>query len=336
MGPDYFMHLFMVDNYHLQVWRELDPKRVVPGEELSRRLGLNASAVSKSVGWLRSQGYLIAGGYAGGYRRDPASEFLYPWEVAPNLKTRGFGKRIIFLSELDSTNALARELASAGDPEGEVVVADSQNLGRGRLDRVWISPPGVNIYFSLILRPQMPMERVAQISLLAALALARSCSRVYSISPGLKWPNDVFLGGKKAAGILSEAQGDGGGVRFVICGVGINVNLDPGDLPPEIRERSTSVSAFLGHPVPRTQLFQAFLEDFEEIYFDFLIRGLSPFVPEWNRLSILEGKRIKVNGERELEGVVVGLDPSGALRLNDQEGKPQVILAGDVSLITAD
>jgi len=325
-----------MDCYHLPVLRGLDPRRGVSGLELSRKLGLSASAVAKSIGWLRARNYRIEGGYAGGYLLGEGASSLYPWEVSAGLATSGFGKKVHYFSELDSTNSLASELALAGASEGEAVVAETQNRGRGRLDRVWISPPGVNIYFSLILRPQMPMERVAQISLLAALALARSCSRVWSISPGLKWPNDVFLGGKKAAGILSEAQGDGGGVRFVICGVGINVNLDPGDLPPEVRERSTSVSAFLGHPVPRPQLFRAFLEDFEEIYYDFLIRGLSPFIPEWNRLSILEGKRIRVSGERELEGVVVGLDPSGALRLNDQEGKPRIILAGDVSLITAD
>ncbi|MCX5859168.1 MAG: biotin--[acetyl-CoA-carboxylase] ligase [Proteobacteria bacterium] len=321
-----------MDLYHLQVLRGLDPGRRVSGWELSRKLGLPASAVSKSIGWLRTRNYQIGGGSAGGYLLGERSSSLYPWEVSAGLNTSGFGKKIHFFSELDSTNSLAFELALAGASEGEAVVAETQNRGRGRLDRVWISPPGVNIYASLILRPRVAMEQVAQISLLAALALARSCSRLWPVSPGLKWPNDVFLGDKKVAGILSEARTEGGEVRFVVSGIGINVNLDPGDLPGEVRARATSVAEFLGYPVSRLRLWRAFLEDFEEVYHDFLRRGLSPFLEEWDRRSILKGRRVKVSGGQEWEGDVTGLDPSGALRLNDREGKPRVVLAGDIKV----
>ncbi|MDD5224844.1 MAG: biotin--[acetyl-CoA-carboxylase] ligase [bacterium] len=323
-----------MENYHLQVLRGLDPGRGIPGRELSLKLGLSASAVAKSVGWLRTRKYRIEGGCAGGYFLKEAASSLYPWEVSAGLKTAGFGKKIHYFSELDSTNSLAFELALAGASEGEAVVAETQNRGRGRLDRVWISPPGVNIYASLILRPRVPMEQVAGISLLAGLALARACSRLWPVSPGLKWPNDVFLGDKKAAGILSEARTEGGEVRFVVCGIGINVNLDPGVLPGEVRARATSVAEFLGRPVSRLRLWRAFLEDFEEVYRGFLRRGLSPFMAEWDRRSILKGRRVKVSGAQEWEGEVAGLDPSGALRLNDREGKPRVVLAGDVQMLT--
>ncbi len=322
-----------MDNYHLQVLYGLDPRRGVSGRELSDKLGWSASAVAKSIGWLRTRNYRIAGSYAGGYLLEERAASLYPWEVSAGLQTSEFGNKIHYFSELDSTNSLAYELALAGASEGEVVVAEAQNRGRGRLERVWISPPGVNIYASLILRPRVAMEQVAQISLLAALALARSCSRIWPVSPGLKWPNDVFLGDKKVAGILSEARTEGGEVRFVVSGIGINVNLDPGDLPEEVRARATSVAEFLGYPVARLQLGRAFLEDFEEIYHDFLRWGLSPFLEEWDRQSILKGRRVRVSGAQEWEGEVTGLDPSGALRLNDREGKTRVVLAGDIQVL---
>ena len=146
------------------------------------------------------------------------------------------GREILFFPEVDSTNTKAREHSLKGAGEGVVILAESQSKGKGRLGRQWQSPPGVNLYASIILRPSISPAVAQQITLLAGMAGANALARATGLDARIKWPNDIFVHGKKVAGILSEMEAEGLRTRFIVLGVGVNVNWEKEDVPPEIRE----------------------------------------------------------------------------------------------------
>ena len=141
----------------------------------------------------------------------------------------------------DSTNIRAVHLAESGAPHGTVVCADSQTGGRGRLGRTWESPPGVNLYLSLLIRPTIDSREAPRLTLVTAIALAEAVEDVAGISAALKWPNDLYIGGRKAAGILAEMSSDLDRLRHVVLGVGLNVNAAPEDFPADLQPKATSL-----------------------------------------------------------------------------------------------
>ncbi|HWS15327.1 MAG TPA: biotin--[acetyl-CoA-carboxylase] ligase, partial [Candidatus Methylomirabilis sp.] len=146
---------------------------------------------------------------------------------------------LLCLAVTDSTNRVAMEMAEHGAKHGTVVVADAQTAGRGRMGRRWESPPGKNLYVSMLLRPPVPTVEAPQLSLVTGVALADAVEAM-GVSASLKWPNDLYLGERKAAGILAEMASDPDGVRHVVIGVGLNVNMEEADFPPVLRGRATS------------------------------------------------------------------------------------------------
>ena len=176
------------------------------------------------------------------------------------------GHKIYNLAEVDSTNTYAAKLAVDGVPDGTVVVSECQTAGRGRFGRKWESPPGVNIYLSVILRPDIPPAETPLITLAASTALTRALRGLYNLPAAIKWPNDVLINGRKMSGILTEMSSGPDRVRHVILGVGIDVNMPAGSFPEEIRGISTSVMLELGREVDRAVLLRRFLEEFEEDY----------------------------------------------------------------------
>lgn len=244
------------------------------------------------------------------------------------------GREILYLESTDSTNRRAREEALQGAPEGLVVIADSQSQGRGRMGRSWSSPAGVNLYLSILLRPPLPPDRVPQITLLAGVSCARAIRRATGLDARLKWPNDIFISGKKAAGILAEMEGENSRRRFVILGVGINVNWEAESLPADLRETATSLRAEAGREFDRGALLHGTLEELEEDYALFRQEGFSEKMrEEWNRLSLANGKRATLTFlDHEVSGEIQGLDTDGALLFIDLEGTPRRFMAGDVSL----
>ena len=183
------------------------------------------------------------------------------------LTTTVMGCRIAYLPSTRSTMDDARRAAAEGAPDGTLIVADEQSAGRGRFQRTWVSPPGVNLYLSLLLRPSP--EAASQLSMMAPLALARALRRVAAGRGGavtIKWPNDVRMGGRKIGGILIESSlGQVGTDGFSIVGIGVNVNFDPAD-HPEIRDTATGLLGELGRRVPRLELLSALMEEMEELY----------------------------------------------------------------------
>jgi BirA family transcriptional regulator, biotin operon repressor / biotin---[acetyl-CoA-carboxylase] ligase len=243
------------------------------------------------------------------------------------------GWRIHYFDQTDSTQEAARELASDGAAEGTVVVAERQSAGRGRLGRSWHSPSNVSLYSTTILRPKMPLAKVPQISLMAGVAAADAIARVAPGIVALKWPNDLWLKGRKTGGIIAEAVTDvKGELETVLLGIGINVNLSANDIPGELRERATSIRIATGRVCDRIELADSLFSSLDSRYMELLASGFAVMRPAWERYSALTGKRVAiVDGGRRIEGTVQGIDDEGALML-DLGPRVQRIVAGEVSV----
>lgn len=257
---------------------------------------------------------------------------LAPEAVLSRLATRRLGRDYQFLSACASTNDVARSRAAAGAAEGLVVVADGQSAGRGRLGRSWHSPPGQNLYFSLLLRPALPALRATPLTLLAGAALARALAEI-GAAPRLRWPNDVLVpapgGLRKVAGILTEMASDRDRVRHIVLGVGLNVNGL--EFPPDLAECATSLRMALGHACDRARLLVDFLAAFESIYDDFLARGPASGLQAWRRHADLGCVcRIDRDGAR-VEGIAIDIDDDGALLVRDDAGQVHRVVSGETS-----
>lgn len=259
----------------------------------------------------------------------PVSD-LAPEEVASRLKTQRMGRAYRFLSVCDSTNNVVRALAMDGASEGLLVVADSQTAGRGRQQHVWHSPPGQNLYLSLLLRPTLEARHAAPLTLLAGAALAQALARA-GAAPRLRWPNDLLLPiegqMRKAAGILMEMASEGQSIRHIVLGVGVNVNGEA--FPAELAARATSLALAAGQGFHRGQILADFLASFETIYDGFLAEGPSQGLAEWRRYADLKhAPRIVRDG---VEGFAVDVDEAGALLVRDGRGQVHRLTSGEIA-----
>ena len=252
--------------------------------------------------------------------------------IVPHLQTRWMGRSLHVFAELDSTNITVREMAASGAAHGTAVIADAQRRGRGRLGRSWESPAGKNLYLSVLLRGDIPMERVAQLNLLAGVATCETV-RQWAATAELKWPNDVLIDGRKVVGILAELHG-GAADRAVVVGIGVNLNATLEDFPEELRDKAGSVSMATGAPVDRAQFAGHLLRALETRYEQWSRDGFAPIAAVWRALTPLIGRRIRVQEPGAIvEGTVVDIDDDGALRLRLAEGGEHRVLAGDVSVL---
>ena len=243
------------------------------------------------------------------------------------------GWRIDYHEAVSSTQDVAAKLAASGAGHGMVVIAETQSAGRGRMGRRWHSPPGANLYTTIILRPAIALGEAARLGLVAGVAAAQALE---SVAPGivaLKWPNDLWLNRKKAGGMIAEAVSDSEQrLACVLLGIGLNLNLGTDDLPVELRERATSVLIETGRRCDRVALAAALFSALNNRYMEFEARGFEAVRPQWEHYSALTGMKVTVvNGDARETGVVKGIDSSGALML-DTAGGSRRILAGDVTL----
>ena len=263
--------------------------------------------------------------------KTPHGSHLSPQAIRRGLKTRCLGKEgLYYFHAAESTNTEAKRLARRGVPEGALVLAESQSKGRGRLRRPWASPPGKGLYLSVILRPTIPPQQSPGITLTTAVALAAALEEK-GITPQLKWPNDVMLGCRKVAGILTEASCSHNAITFVIVGVGINVNTALEDFPTPIRNLATSLHLSTGRQVSRVGLLQALLYHLEQWYERFCQRGVATILKTWRQYDMTLGKGVEVSlPTSRLVGVAEDLDEDGALLVRDQRERLHRILVGDV------
>jgi BirA family biotin operon repressor/biotin-[acetyl-CoA-carboxylase] ligase len=250
------------------------------------------------------------------------------------LEGLGINWRIHFLPEVDSTNRVAMKCAMEGAPDGTVIIADYQTAGRGRLQRVWQSPPGRNLYASFLLRPAIVPADAAQITLMAGVAVADMVSIFCPEGVGLKWPNDVRIRGRKVCGILTEMKMIGRGVDAVVVGTGVNVNMVREDFDPAHRESATSLQEETGRPLLREEVAFSLCRRLEEWYRIFQSEGFMPVRAEWLARSEMEGSHVRVIFRDEVqEGLCTGIDSDGALLLVGASGSVQRITAGDASIV---
>ncbi len=256
------------------------------------------------------------------------------------LKTRLFGnvpEKIHFFESTDSTNLEAARRAAQGGVEGEIFIADAQSAGRGRMDRIWESPAGKNLYLSFLLKPAIEPAKAVAVTLVAGVAVHETLNAylpwAMRESLKIKWPNDIYLKGRKIAGILTEMETCDAKVVWVVAGIGINLNSLPEDFSPALRAQATSILIETGSASPRGDVARDLITNFEKTYAAFLEHGPGGLIAFCNEHSYLRGKPVKVtSGQDSLEGIAQGLDDHGFLVVTTPDGEKHTILSGDVIL----
>ena len=236
---------------------------------------------------------------------------------------------------LQSTNVTAVAFAKEGAPEGTVIVAERQEGGRGRMHRVWSSPKG-GLWFTIILRPQIDPQFVAQVTLLAGVAVVRALRKLYATEEiMIKWPNDLLLNGKKVCGILSEMQlNENGSIDYAIVGIGVNVDLNPQAFPEDLRNTAASLNASFGKNYTCTAVLDNILQEFASLYRDWLKEGAQVILELWKKLNCTLNRRVfvKDNDEVIFSGEVVAINEAGAIIVRNEEGESQSFDFGEISI----
>lgn len=301
-------------------------ERGVSGEELAHALGVSRVAVAKHVSALRELGYRIAAAPGVGYRLLEAPDLALPWEVGP-LVTDPLWHRFEGGVATGSTNDDARRLAEQGAAEGTVVVAARQQAGRGRFGRSWSSPEG-GAYVSCVLRPAVSPAETGPLSLVIALGIARGLDALGAGPCAVKWPNDVFIGAGKVAGVLLEMSAEADAVRWVVAGFGVNV-ARPGEPVPGAAYVRDRVAGVL---VP--EVAAACLDAVASAYRAWLSEGFDGVREEYERRLLSVGQEVvilDVTGAERAAGVLKGVDRAGRLLLDSEAGE-LAVASGEVSL----
>jgi BirA family biotin operon repressor/biotin-[acetyl-CoA-carboxylase] ligase len=304
---------------------------VVSGARVAREIGVSRSTVWKWVERLRELGVRVKGHPRTGYFLEKVPDILTADMLRQRLKGSMFGKRVYHFLKVDSTNRVALELAHAGEPEGAVVLGEEQTAGRGRAGRTWHSERAVGIYVTLLLRPKLAPVQAPLLTMMAGLSAHTAIRAQTDLAVDLKWPNDLLIGGKKVGGILTEMHAEPAQVRFVIVGIGLNVNQEK--FPAELAGSATSLRVESGRAQSRLELLVRLLREFERDYNDFLSDGPAAVIERFTRISsYAQGKRVRVsNGNENFTGTTAGLGPEGLLQVKRDSGKVTTVIAGDVS-----
>jgi BirA family biotin operon repressor/biotin-[acetyl-CoA-carboxylase] ligase len=304
---------------------------VISGTRIAKEIGVSRSTVWRRVQRLRELGVKVKGQPATGYFLEQVPDILTPDMLRHRLKGSLFGKRIHHFFKTDSTNRVALELGHAGEPEGTVVLAEEQTAGRGRAGRSWVSERAAGIYVTLLLRPRLAPVQAPLLTMMAGLSVHAAVEAITGLSVDLKWPNDLLIGGKKAGGILTEMHAEPSQVRFLIVGLGLNVNQEK--FPGELASIATSLRIETGKQQSRMELLVRLLRGFESDYNRFLREGVSGVVERFETVSsYARGKRVRVsNGAESYVGTTAGLGPEGLLQVEREDGRLMTVIAGDVA-----
>lgn len=308
----------------------------VSGGEISRRLGISRTAIWKAVDALRREGYTVEARTGLGYRLLEAPDAVTEPEIRHFLgETDRVGRTLVCLEEVDSTNLRAKQLAAEGAADGTVVVADRQTAGRGRLGRSFQSPGGRGIYLTALLRPALPPERLSPVTAMAGVAVCRAVERICGASPGLKWPNDPVLEGKKLCGILTELslEGETGRVQDLVLGIGINVSQRPEDFTPEVREIATSLAQALGRPVSRPALAAEVIREIDRLYGALAAGETALYLAEYRRRCVNLGRTVRLLGPGGGETAeALDIDGDFGLVVRTADGGIRTVRSGEVSV----
>jgi BirA family biotin operon repressor/biotin-[acetyl-CoA-carboxylase] ligase len=306
----------------------------VSGADLSQRLGVTRAAIWARVDELRRLGYEIEASPHLGYRLLNTPDVLHADDLLTRLgRTKVVGRDIRVFQETTSTSDVIEKLARDDVKEGAVVFAESQTKGRGRLGRKWLSPSGKGLWFSVLLRPELRPQETTRLTVAAATALRRAIQKETGLQPAIKWPNDILVNGRKVAGILTELSAELDRVKHVIIGIGVDVNLNAGEFPPELRRQATSLKVEAGQAVSRPALATAILRELDADYARLCGGEFGAVADEWEAHCATLGQAVAIRiGARQVRGRAESLGEDGALLLRTEHGRIERITGGDVTV----
>lgn len=300
----------------------------ISGAALAERLGVSRNAVWKAVKSLESEGYVIESVTAKGYRLAESSNRLSESLILSHLQDRSMCSSVRVFDELGSTNITAKELASAGAPDGTVVAAETQTMGRGRLGRSFASPPGSGLYMSVIVRPELELQLCSMITAAAAVAVAEAVENLSGAETRIKWVNDIYMNGRKICGILTEASLglEMHSLDYAVIGIGVNVS---GSFEGELADIATSVEAECGLRPDRNALCAEIIKGLRKYLPTIGERG---FLTEYRRREMLTGSEVTTTVGREtLTGKAVGIDDDANLIVELPDGTQRHISSGEAN-----
>lgn len=313
----------------LKMLRETDG--YVSGQELCNKFGVSRTAVWKAINQLKENGYEIEAVQNKGYHLLSAPDVMDQTELESIHATEWAGCEIYYFDSIDSTNTKAKELAEEGHPSGTLVVADRQTAGKGRRGRSWESPSGIGIFMTLMLKPEINPNHASMLTLVAAMATTRAIRRVTGVPAMIKWPNDIVMNGKKVCGILTEMSAQFDYINHIVIGIGINVHNE--DFPEEIAQTASSLYLESGQHIHRASLIEAFLEEFEDVYAEYLkTEDMEGLMKEYDSMLVNRGRQVRVLDPKEpFEGKAMGITKKGELIVDTWESR-KLVSSGEVSV----
>ena len=305
----------------------------ISGEAMSRKIGVSRAAIHTAVKKLRAEGYEIVSATNRGYRLEKSVDCLTAGEIRSYLKQERKAK-IIYYEETDSTNTRLKELAQAGEKEGTVVVATAQNAGRGRLGRNFTSGKDKGIYLSILFRPQNGLNHIPEITAWVSVCVSKAVERVTGQKPGIKWVNDIVMGGKKICGILTEMamEGESGYIQYLIVGIGINVHYKTSDFPKELQEKASSLDAVLGKTVNRAELAAAVIEELDSMYENWPTKK-AEYLEYYRQACVNTNKQVRLlKNKEEKFGTALEITDNFGLLVEYEDGTREEVSSGEVSV----
>lgn len=323
------------------IFERLSSGKTISGETLAKELHLTRQALNKHIQILRERKHEIKALPKIGYQLIRAGDSLRKENIAPHLKTKKLGQRILFYESIKSSQEIAKKMAEDPESEGTLITAEEQTSGRGRMGRTWSSGSG-GIWFSLILRPKILPEAVITLPLIAAIAWVKVLKTV-GISAQIKWPNDIGIATKKSplrqrtqflkiGGILTEMSAEINWLKWIVLGIGINVR---NTLPKELARISAKLESLTKQDCNRAQLLSAFINALENDLEQFEKSGFAKFRADFLKFSYLQKNdicRFSIAGGKPFNAKFISIDPSGALELEHQDGSKVAYVSGEITL----
>lgn len=303
----------------------------ISGEELSKKFGITRAAIWKHMKSLKEEGYEIMFISKKGYKLISTPDILTYEEIKDKLTTKYIGKNIIHYNTIDSTNKIAKKLAINNIDEGTVIISEEQTEGRGRLGRIWSSPKGKGIWFSVILKPNINPIMASRVTLIGAASVYCALSEM-NIKTKIKWPNDIVLNNKKLCGILTEMSGEVDKLNYIVMGIGINVNVEK--FNDDLKDIATSLKIEEEKSIDRKELLSKIINNLEAFYNKFKENGdIEEVVEICKNNSAIIGKKIKIiNCGKERIVKAVNLDKDGELLIENEDGLLEKIISGEISI----
>jgi BirA family transcriptional regulator, biotin operon repressor / biotin---[acetyl-CoA-carboxylase] ligase len=303
------------------------------GQHIAELLGCSRTAVWKHIEELRKEGFELEAVRRKGYRIVKTPEKITADELRLGLKTEFIGKNIHYEESVESTQKIAHRLTYEDAPEGTVIIAEEQLSGRGRMNRKWHSPKYTGIWMSIILRPNIPLPKAPQLTLLAAVAIVQAIEDLTGVLPEIKWPNDILINGKKVTGILTELEAEADRINSIIIGIGMNVNQTKEDFPPELQSIATSLLIEKGEKISRADVIKGIFMNLEKLYLLYLEEGFLPIKLLWESYAISIGRKITARTlTHTIVGKAQGITNEGVLMIEDEQGKIHQVYSADIEV----